>query len=191
MIREAIFIEETSIVQKVDRIFVRILDYTILIYRLSRTSRITFHYLITLMVQLFNNIIRSCTSICIVYKQFYEIFLTATPKRRKIWNVAPDTSRDVNSRPVAARVASRSLVHSGIHSERAINRRQERRDMRTNWISRAPFRESPNFTALDNRPLGKEKFTGRRRCSMHSEWKLPCTQQIRQTRRMLKASEVV
>lgn len=190
MIREAIFIEETSIVQKVDRIFVKSLDYTISIYRLGRTSRITCHYLITLRIQLFNNI-RSCTTICIIYKQFYEIFLIATPKRSKMWNVAPDTSRDVNSGPVAARVASRSLVHSGIHSERAINRRQERRDMRTNWISRAPFRESPNFTALDNRPLGKEEFTGRRRCSMHSEWKLPCAQQIRQTRRMLKASEVV
>lgn len=191
MIREAIFIEETSIVQKVDRTFVKSLDYTISIYRLSRTSRITSHYLITLMVQLFNNIIRSCTSICIIYIQFCEIFLTATPKRSKMWNVAPDASRDVNSGPVAARVASRSLVHSGIHSERAINRRQERRDMRTNWISRAPFRESPNFIALDNRPLGKEEFTGRRRCSMHSEWKLPCAQQIRQTRRMLKVSEVV
>lgn len=148
MIREAIFIEETSIVQKVDRIFVRSLDYTISIYCLSRTSRITSYYLITLMLQLFNDIIRSCTSICIIYKQLYEIFLAATPKRSKMWNVAPDTSRDVNSGPVAARVASRSLVHSGIHSERAINRRQEWRDMRTNWISRAPFRESPNFTAL-------------------------------------------
>ena len=92
----------------------------------------------------------------------------------KAWNAKRlqwTRSRDVNSRRTKRHASQVGrLFHSGIHSERAINRRQVRRDTRANWIfSRAVRGITELHCSHDGQSSSRERRIRRKniRRSMH------------------------